>query len=69
MYGKIVEANVRHAPTERVFVNIVDGAGWLARRSDMRKMHAGCHFCLSMRTVDQLEAIVLNYVPQRFFRN
>ena len=68
IYGKIVEANVRYAPTERVFVNVVDGAGWLARRSDLRKMHAGCHFCLNLRTIDELEAIVNRFVPRRFFR-
>jgi len=69
MYQKIIGDNVRRAPVERVFVNVVDGAGWLARRSDLRKMHAGCHFCLNMRTLDQLEAIVCRYVPDRFFRN
>jgi hypothetical protein len=68
MYERIVGDNVRRVPVERVFVNVVDGAGWLARRSDLRKMHAGCHFCLNMRTIDQLEAIICRYVPQRFFR-
>lgn len=42
MYQKIVGENVRYAPNERIFVNVVDGAGWLARRSDLRKMYAGC---------------------------
>lgn len=67
MYQKIVGENVRFAPVERIFVNVVDGAGWLARRSDLRKMHAGCHYCLNMRTLDQLEAIILRHVPKKFF--
>ena len=67
MYQKIVGDNVRYAPIERIFVNVVDGAGWLARRSDLRKMHAGCHYCLNMKMLDQLEPIICRYVPSRFF--
>ena len=69
MYQKIIGENVRYAPNERVFVNIVDGAGWLARRSDLRKIHAGCHYCLNMKTLDQLEAIVLTHIPDRFINH
>lgn len=68
MYQKVVGENVRYAPMERVFVNVVDGAGWLARRSDLRKMHAGCHYCLNMKTLEQVEAIISRYVPSKFFK-
>lgn len=64
MYQKIVGENVRYPNTQRVFVNVVDGAGWLARRSDLRKMYAGCDYCLNMRTIEQLETIVANHVPR-----
>lgn len=67
MYEKIVGENVRRAPTERIFVNVVDGAGWLARRSDLIKMYTGCHFCLNMKTLDQLESIICRYIPSAFF--
>lgn len=67
MYEKIVGENVRRAPTERIFVNVVDGAGWLARRSDLIKMYTGCHFCLNMKTLDQLESIICRYTPAIFF--
>ena len=69
MYETIVGENTRRAPIKRVFVNVVDGAGWLARRSDLRKLHAGCDYCLNIKTLDQLEAIICQYVPARFFRN
>jgi len=69
MYQKIIGDNIRYAPQERVFVNIVDGAGWLARRSDLKKMLAGCHYCLNMKTIDQLEAIITKHVPAKFFKN
>ena len=69
MFQKIVGENVRYPNNQRVFVNVVDGAGWLARRSDLRKMYEGCHYCLNMQMLDQLESIVLNHVPKRFFGN
>lgn len=67
MYQKIVGENVRYPKEPRVLVNVVDGAGWLARRSDLRKMYEGCHYCLNMKTLSQLEAIVQACVPRRFF--
>lgn len=66
MYQKIIGENVRFG-RQRVFVNIIDGAGWLARRSDLVKLFRGCDFCLNMKTLDQLEAIVCRYVPGRYF--
>jgi len=68
MYQKIIGDNVRYPNNQRVFVNVADGAGWLARRSDLRKIHAGCHYCLNMQTLGHLESIVLNHVPKRFFK-
>ena len=67
MYTKIIGDNIRFSPIERIFINIVDGAGWLARRSDLRKMHAGCHYCINIKTLDQLEPIICKYVPNKYF--
>jgi hypothetical protein len=69
IFTKIVGENTRRAPVERVFVNVVDGAGWLARRSDLRKMHAGCHYCLNMRTIEQLEPIIYRYIPPKYLKH
>ena len=69
MYQKIVGENVRYPKTQRILVNIVDGGGWLARRSDLRKMYEGCHYCLNMKTLDELADIVLFHVPERCFSN
>lgn len=66
MYEKIIGNNVRYGE-ERVLVNIVDGGGWLARRSDLRKLHQGCHYCLNLSMLNQLEAIICRHVPARFF--
>lgn len=68
IYEKVVGHNVRYPRNQLVFVNVVDGAGWLARRSDLRKMYAGCDYCLNMKTLDQLEPIICKFVPAKFFR-
>jgi hypothetical protein len=65
MYQKMIGENIRYG-LKRVFVNVVDGAGWLARRSDLRKLHAGCDFVLNLSTLDELEPIVCQYVPHRY---
>jgi len=67
IYEKIVGHNVRYPQEKFGFVNIIDGAGWLARRSDLRKLHSGCDYCLNMRTLDRLEPIVCKFVPEKFF--
>jgi hypothetical protein len=68
MFQKIVGENVRYPNSQRAFVNIIDGAGWLARRSDLRKLFEGCHYCLNMKTIDQLEDIIIKYVPTKYFK-
>lgn len=68
MYQKIIGENVRYG-VKRVFVNMVDGAGWLARRPDLRKLHAGCDYCLNLRMLDQIEPIICNFVPVEHFRD
>lgn len=67
MYQQVISHNVRYPKDRRVLVNVMDGGGWLARRSDMRKMHAGCDYVLTLKTLDQLEPIICEHVPQRFF--
>jgi len=56
-----------HDGKEIAFVNVVDGAGWLARRSDLEKLYRGCDFCLSIEALANLDGIVLRYVPEQYF--
>lgn len=65
MYQKILGENVRYG-SKRALVNILDGSGWLARRSDMRKMHTGCDYALTLTRLDQLEAIICTHMPEKF---
>lgn len=65
IYQRIVGENVRYN-TSRVFINIIDGAGWLARRKDLLKMFKGCHYCLNINGMEQIEAVILKYLPKNF---
>jgi len=67
MFLQVQASNIRYG-TKRVFVNFVDGAGWLARRSDLRKMRDGCDHIINLTTLDQLEAIICKYVPETYFK-
>lgn len=59
MYSKIKERNERYpGKVPVIFINIVDGGGWLARRSDLKKMWASCDYCLNAGMLHQLPAIV-----------
>ncbi len=66
MYG-VLQAENRRYGIELVFVNFVDGAGWLARRPDLRKLHAGCDYIINLNTLDRLEAIICKHVPAKYF--
>jgi len=67
MYLKLRD-NFIHQGKRRVLINFVDGAGWLARRSDLRKMRDGCDHIINLTTLDQLEAIICKYVPETYFK-
>ena len=66
MYLSVQRHNSRYNE-ERILVNFVGGAGWLARRSDLRKLHRDCDYIVNLRTLDRLEAIICRYVPETYF--
>lgn len=49
MYSLIQRHNGRRGrPTKNVlFINIIDGGGWLSRPGDLNEMHYHCHYCFS----------------------
>jgi hypothetical protein len=67
IYTDIQQENIRYGRDKRIMVNFVDGAGWLARRTDLRKLYDGCDYILNLKTLDRLEAIICKHVPARFF--
>lgn len=63
-YTQLNNSNSRHNEN-RVFVNFVDGGGWLARKRDMARLVAQCHYFINLQNLDMLEAIVLAHVPKK----
>lgn len=66
IYATLQTDNIRYGK-KRVLVNFVDGAGWLARRSDLRKLYDGCNYIINLQTLDRLEGILCKHVPASFF--
>jgi len=66
-YENICHQNSRYGEN-RVFVNFVDGGGWLARRRDLERLVEHCHYFINLEYLKMLEAIVLKHVPEHCFR-
>ena len=61
MFNDINTWNSRNR-TDKILVNVVDGGGWLARRTSMEKMYNYSHYCLNLRTLDYLDHIVKQHL-------
>lgn len=46
---------------ERVFVNFVDGGGWLARKNDFERMVKNCDYFVNFHHISLLEEIIRYY--------
>jgi len=58
------EYNAKRSPAEGVvYVNVVDGAGWVARQSDLNKIFRSSDYLVNLKTLNQLDSI-LEYVFQ-----
>lgn len=66
-FERIQRSNSRHNEN-RAFVNFVDGGGWLARKSDLRRLVENCHYFVNFQYLDMLEAIVRLHVPDKYFK-
>jgi len=66
-YVRVMENNSRNREN-RVFVNFVDGGGWLARKRDFHRLVEQCHYFINLQHIDMLDSIVLEHVPSRFFQ-
>ena len=60
MFQRIASHNVQNR-TNKAFVNVIDGGGWLARESSLLKMYQGCDYCLNINMLDQLNEIVAHH--------
>ena len=60
MFDGVTRWNNRNR-TDKAFINVVDGGGWLARRPDLRRLHRDSHYCLNINMLDQLNEIVAHH--------
>ena len=42
-------------------LNILDGAGWIGRASDFKKIFADCNYFLNLKTIDKLNDIISEF--------
>lgn len=66
-YERVRERNMRYKE-KRVFINFVDGIGWLARKADFKRLVEECHYFLNLRHLNILEPIIIKHIPSRFFK-
>ena len=45
-----------------IFINFLDGAGWIGRQADMKEIHRCSDFVLNFNNLNLLEDIVADYV-------
>ncbi len=48
---------------DRIFINFVDGGGWLAREKDLKRLVENCHYFLNINNLDMLEGIIQKHYP------
>ncbi|MGH4137583.1 DpnII family type II restriction endonuclease [Clostridium sp.] len=49
------------------FVNLLEGAGWIGRQSDMIKIYNCSDYVIGLKTLDLLESIIVKHVPEKYF--
>lgn len=60
--SKIRERNANKPDHQRIaLINIVDGAGWVARRSDLEKIHRCSDYLLNLQTLGSISDIINYY--------
>ena len=47
--------------SDLLMVNILDGAGWVARSSDYKKIYNSCDVFFTLKTLDNLEGIIKDF--------
>lgn len=54
--------NERASGKNIIFVNFLDGAGWIGRQADMKEIHRCSDFVLNFNNLNLLEDIVVDYL-------
>ena len=54
--GPLYQSLMGHPET--ILINFLDGAGWVGRAADFKKIHADCHYFLNLKNLDKLSEII-----------
>ena len=46
---------------ERIFINVVDGGGWIARKNDLEQLWTNCDYCYTYKTLPELRNLLEEY--------
>lgn len=62
-YKDTIQPIVKNAQTNEntKVINILDGAGWIARNSDFKKVYRDCDYFLNLKTVNNLNNIIQEF--------
>lgn len=50
-----------HDTDRIIFVNVIDGAGWIARQKDLKRIYNASDYVINMGNLDELKRILLYY--------
>ena len=59
------EKNYQKAENDRIiYINVIDGAGWVARQSDLHKIHRSSDYLVNLNTLETIKEIINFYLPK-----
>lgn len=63
-YNEVIKPIVQNAQSNpnTIIVNLLDGAGWIGRSSDYKKIYQDCDYFLNLKSIDKL-----NWIIKEFF--
>jgi hypothetical protein len=68
VYSDITRMNDRNQEN-RIFINFVDGGGWLARKTDLERLVKQCDYFINFHYLSMLESIILKHIPRTYINN
>lgn len=59
------EKNYQKPDNEKIiYINVVDGAGWVARQSDLNKIHRSSDYLVNLNTLDTIKEVIEYCLPR-----
>lgn len=63
IYSKLREKNHGKADKEKIlYISIIDGAGWVARQSDLNKIHRCSDYLINLNSIGMMDTIIEYYL-------